>query len=339
MQAPPALVPIGPIELAADGVDRDRPERLRRERDRRARHEPQPKAVLVGSQDDVAHHAAGPAARARRRGRCSRARSVTRPPMRLAERDREPRGRVDRAAPAIREARARRAAGTRRKNCASSFSNVAGRRSSSGPTRLPEVVDRVVAAPQDPVVGREPEVVELVVRVRQALAARPADRRALLRGQRLGHEHVVVDRHERATRAGAASPSRPTWRRRPGSPGSSRPPAVRTDTPPAPPLEARHPRPLVDAHAALARDARDAATRASPGRAGRRGPAAGRGRPARAGSGPRPATASRSRNSSVLAVLGRLVHPGPELLDLVGLVGQRQRARSPRGRSRCRARA
>ena len=64
------------------------------------------------------------------------------------------------------------------------------------PDPAAEVVDRVVAAPQDPVVGGEPEVVELVVPVAQALAPLPADRRALVGRQRIGHEDVVVDRHE-----------------------------------------------------------------------------------------------------------------------------------------------
>ena len=36
---------------------------------------------------------------------------------------------------------------------------------SAGADTAAEVVDRVVAAPQDPVVGGQPEVVELVVRV------------------------------------------------------------------------------------------------------------------------------------------------------------------------------
>ena len=43
-----------------------------------------------------------------------------------------------------------------------------------------EVVDGVVAAPQDPVVGRQPVVVELVAAVVDALAVAPADRRQLL---------------------------------------------------------------------------------------------------------------------------------------------------------------
>jgi hypothetical protein len=46
--------------------------------------------------------------------------------------------------------------------------------------RPAEAVDRVVAAPQDPVVAREAVVVELVGAVADALPALPADRPALL---------------------------------------------------------------------------------------------------------------------------------------------------------------
>ena len=63
------------------------------------------------------------------------------------------------------------------------------------------VVDGVVAAPQDPVVDRASEVVELVAGVRHALAPRPADRRQLVRRQRLGHQRVVVDGHEQRGQA------------------------------------------------------------------------------------------------------------------------------------------
>jgi hypothetical protein len=58
-----------------------------------------------------------------------------------------------------------------------------------------EVVDRVVAAEQDPVVGAQTVVVELVRAVGEALAVLPADRVVLLRRQRLGHQRVVVDGH------------------------------------------------------------------------------------------------------------------------------------------------
>jgi hypothetical protein len=47
----------------------------------------------------------------------------------------------------------------------------------------PAMVDGVVSTPQDPVVGRQSEVVELVVGIGQALASLPADRSALVRRQ------------------------------------------------------------------------------------------------------------------------------------------------------------
>ena len=76
-------------------------------------------------------------------------------------------------------------------------SNVSGRRSCAGADPVAGVVDRVVAAPQDPVVGRAPEVVELVAGVGHPLAAAPADRSPRCAGrQRLGHQRVVVDGHE-----------------------------------------------------------------------------------------------------------------------------------------------
>ena len=78
------------------------------------------------------------------------------------------------AAPPEREAQRRPAGGTSPGSCASSFSNVAGRLSKARPDAVAAVVDRVVAAPQDAVVGRQAEVVELVVRVGQALAAVPS---------------------------------------------------------------------------------------------------------------------------------------------------------------------
>ena len=62
-----------------------------------------------------------------------------------------------------------------------------GRRGGSDP-------NRVTAAPHDPVVRREPVVVELVGGVADALARAPADPVELLVRQRLGGQHVVVDR-------------------------------------------------------------------------------------------------------------------------------------------------
>ena len=58
------------------------------------------------------------------------------------------------------------------------------------------VVDRVVATPENAVVVGQPVVVELVGRVADALPVVPADGGQLLGGERLGHQRVVVDRHE-----------------------------------------------------------------------------------------------------------------------------------------------
>ena len=57
------------------------------------------------------------------------------------------------------------------------------------------VVHGVVAAEQDASVSGLAEVVELVGEVAQALPVIPADRRALVGAERLGHQHVVVDGH------------------------------------------------------------------------------------------------------------------------------------------------
>ena len=86
--------------------DRQRAERLGRERDRPAPDEPQPEQIRVRAQDEVADDAARPAARPD--AQPGVAEGVRQPAaQRLAERDREPRGRVDRAAPAIREGEVR----------------------------------------------------------------------------------------------------------------------------------------------------------------------------------------------------------------------------------------
>ncbi len=62
-----------------------------------------------------------------------------------------------------------------------------------------EVVVRVVAAEEHPIVERPSVVVELVAGVGQSLAALPADRVELRRRQGLGHEDVVVDREHPRT--------------------------------------------------------------------------------------------------------------------------------------------
>ena len=140
-------------------------------------HEAQPQPVLVGSQDEVADDAARPAAGADAQARVAeRVRHAA--AHRLAEGDGEARRRVDRAAPAVGEVEA---VELREGPEELGLQLLEGRRApvELRPDPAPEVVDGVVAAPQDPVVGGQPEVVELVVGVGQALAPLPADRRAL----------------------------------------------------------------------------------------------------------------------------------------------------------------
>jgi hypothetical protein len=59
-----------------------------------------------------------------------------------------------------------------------------------------EVVDRVVAAEQQPPVGGQAVVVEAVAAVGDPLPVLPAQRAAPVGAQRLGHEDVVVDRRD-----------------------------------------------------------------------------------------------------------------------------------------------
>ena len=135
-----------------------------------------------------------------------------------------------------------------------------------GAHAVAEAVDGVVAAEQDAVVAREAVVVELVGEVGQALAPRPAQRRAPLRAERLADEHVVVDgdhvpadgADERGERAG----------RQHGAPGpNGRAAAVWRERrrPPAPALDRRA---LVNVDAG-ARAAPRGPTPAAPGRPAR----------------------------------------------------------------------
>lgn len=67
----------------------------------------------------------------------------------------------------------------------------------SSPAEAVAVVpDGIVATEQDPVVGRQTVVVELVPRVGETFATVPGQRRALRRRERLGREDVVVDRKD-----------------------------------------------------------------------------------------------------------------------------------------------
>jgi hypothetical protein len=56
------------------------------------------------------------------------------------------------------------------------------------------IVDRVVSAEQDPIVGREPVVVESVAEIGHALCFGPTQRCSKVRRQRFGEQDVVVNR-------------------------------------------------------------------------------------------------------------------------------------------------
>jgi hypothetical protein len=114
--------------------------------------------------------------------------------MRGAEERAEPRAGVDRAAPLVGEAQA--------VELRERLEEVLGEDPRggrplvvAGPDVPAVVVDRVVAAPQDPVVRGHPVVVELVGQVADPLPVPPADAAELARRQRLGDQDVVVHRH------------------------------------------------------------------------------------------------------------------------------------------------
>src|SRR5580692_1462463 len=111
---------------------------------------------------------------------------------RLPERA-EAAARVDRAAPSVREAEPL--------ELREGGEEVAGKLV-EGPRALfeletdaiPEVVDGVVAAPENSRVRGEPVVVELVAAVADALPVCPADGRPLRAREWFGDEHIVVHR-------------------------------------------------------------------------------------------------------------------------------------------------
>jgi hypothetical protein len=159
----------------------------------------------------------------------------------------------------------------------------------------------------------------------QALAPPPADRLALIGCQWIGDQGIVVDRHER--RAEAIDP--PGVRRR-GDDHVRRTDdrAVRRGERDATgaTLEPRDPRVLVQANAALPRDPGDPATQL--GRVHEN---------VTAGWSVEPGMPQRRMDLRlgclaieelhVLAVLGGFVDPCPELVDLVGSIGEGERAR------------
>src|SRR4249919_1285942 len=76
------------------------------------------------------------------------------------------------------------------------------------PDRASEVIDRVVAAPEDPVVRGEAVVVELVARVADALTPPPSHGRELRGTEWFCHEDVVIDRDHLPAQAAQKWPER-----------------------------------------------------------------------------------------------------------------------------------
>src|SRR5919197_1140968 len=64
------------------------------------------------------------------------------------------------------------------------------------PNVVAEVVDRVIAAPEDPVVPRQAEVVKLVAQLEDPLPIPPPDTAQSLGSKRFGDEYVVVHRDD-----------------------------------------------------------------------------------------------------------------------------------------------
>ena len=166
------------------------------------------------------------------------------------------------------------------------LANVAGACACSSWIRAAVVVDRVVAAPQHPVVAGQPEVVELVAHVGRAARAVPAEAASCART---------------AARSSARSPRPGSRRRRSGAAASGRnAPVPRTTVPartrpvrgrqrrdrrPRRPADRAGRRVLVDPHARV-----QAGAAQPPGRAGRA-------RPSRC----RPCTAARRRTAGELS--------------------------------------
>ena len=59
---------------------------------------------------------------------------------------------------------------------------------------IAKVIDGVVAAPEDPVIGCPAVIVELIAGISHALGLSPADGAELSSRERFGDEHMVVDR-------------------------------------------------------------------------------------------------------------------------------------------------
>ena len=167
---------------------------LRRERNRPGTHHRQRGPLRLLSVQQVEHGAGAEPGRAHPQpgvpGRVGES-----PVVGGAGEDAEPAAGVDHPAPRVRELES----GQLRKG----LEEVLGQPGERGRVRIARgadaaavVVDRVEATPQDPVVGGQPVVVELVPGVGEALPVPPSDAGQLGGRQRLGHQRVVVHRHE-----------------------------------------------------------------------------------------------------------------------------------------------
>ena len=207
-----------------------------------------------------------------------------------------------------------------------------------GTDRAAVAVDGVIAAEEDPVVGGQPVVVELVAAVADALAVAPADRLALRRAERLADQHVVVDRGDVAADAAQQRREGAGREQRPARPHGAA--GVRHLDARAASRRAAGGAVLVDADAGAQRPRRAGRRRASAGvdeRRPLRCPGGRRGRSAsRPRRGPRRRRAARRRGRSG-AGLGALLEPGrPGGLErdrqLAGRLEGRTRSRGARGR-------
>ncbi len=201
--------------------------RLRRERDRLAAHHGQPGPLGVAAVEQVqggsgaevgrSHAESGEAAHVHRS-------SAEHPVPERAE----PAAGVDVAAPGVRDAHV----GQLREGLHQMLGQDGEGLRVLGSPRVgvaTQEVEGVVAAEQQPVVSRQPVVVELVGGVADPLPSVPAEAGAYVGHERLGHQRVVPDRHHvRPDRA----PYRPPGRGGDQSPGRADP-AVRGGDPDA----------------------------------------------------------------------------------------------------------
>ena len=110
------------------------------------------------------------------------------------------------------------------------------------------VVDRVVPAPQDPAVARQPVVVEHVRRVADPLPVLPADRRPAAR-PRAARSSARSRRPARSSAAAGSAATGTRWCRAAPAARGPRPCGVRRCTAPVVPSSRRRLRALVDPHA------------------------------------------------------------------------------------------